>query len=82
MLSIDLPQDLEKRLTAIVQVNYHGNWSVALSSLLQLPEKSDWKAQLIDDVTAIRTEIDQQGGLNEKTITEAINHYRQSPVGA
>ena len=84
MLSIDLPQDLETRLAAVIQLHYQGNWSVAVSSWLQLQEQFDWKAQLLDDVTAIRTAIDQQGGITEQQIAEAISHYRQSrsPVGA
>jgi hypothetical protein len=82
MLSIDLPQDLEKRLEVVIQRNYQGNWAVAVSSWLQLQEQTGWKVQRLDEVTASGTANDLQE-LQEKRIAEVLKHSRQPchPVG-
>lgn len=77
MLSIDLPNDIEQRLANLVKVNYYDNWSVAFTNFLKLQEQYGWKTQLLDDVTAIRSEIQQAGGITEPTIEATIQHYRQ-----
>ena len=77
MLSINLPPVLEERLQSVVQASYHGDLQAAISAFLTLHEKYGWKEQLRRDVTTLRAEIQQKGGIKEKTIEDAVKRYRQ-----
>ena len=81
MLAINLRADIENNFRNVVQQNYNGNWQNAISSFLKLEEKYGWKEQLFDDVTMIRAEIRQKGGISSETIDEAIKKYRNSQGG-
>jgi len=76
MLAINLRADIENNFRNVVQQNYNGNWQNAISSFLKLQEKYGWKEQLLDDVTMIRAEVRQKGGISSETIDEAIKKYR------
>ena len=76
MLAINLRADIENNFRNVVQQNYNGNWQNAISSFLKLQEKYGWKEQLVDDVTMIRAEVRQKGGISSETIDEAIKKYR------
>lgn len=77
MLSIELPSDLEKKLTNVVQHSYNGNLQFAIISFLKLHEKYGWKEQLIQDVESIRLEVRRKGGIKSKEIDDAIRKYRK-----
>ncbi len=81
MLSINLRTDIESRFRDVVQERYNGNWQNAIVSFLKLHEKYGWKELLLEDITSIRTEVHQNGGISEETIEEAIKKYRNSIGG-
>jgi hypothetical protein len=77
MISVELPADIEQQFRDVVQKSYHGNIREAFASFLKLHNKYGWKEQLIDDVESIRTEVQKRGGINAKTINDAISKYRK-----
>ncbi len=77
MLSVELPESLEKNVKTMVQNQFHGNWQEAMTAFLRLHEKYGWKDQFAEDITTIRKEVRKQGGITEKAIDEAIVKYRK-----
>ena len=78
MLAIDLPEGLAKHFMDVVCTSYHGDIQAAVIAFLHLHEKYGWKEQLHADVTAIRAEVRQQGGISAATIEETIQRYRET----
>ena len=76
MITLDLPEDLEKHFWHVVRDNYHGNLQAAVVAFLQLHEKYGWKEQFVRDVEYIREEVRQKGGITEKNIEDAVRKYR------
>jgi len=78
MLSIELPTDIERNLSNVVQDYYNGNLQAAITSFLKLHKKYGWKERLINDVKSVRSEVRKEGGITAKEINDAIRHYRSS----
>lgn len=78
MLSINLPEDIEKHLGDVVQDSYNGNLQSAISSFLKLHEKYRWKEQLLEDVESIRSEVRKNGGIRSKEISNAIKIHKKN----
>jgi len=76
MITLDLPEDLEKHFWHVVLDNYHGDLQAAVIAFLQLHEKYGWKEQFARDVEAIREEVRRKGGIKEKDIEDAVRKYR------
>ena len=54
MITLDLPEDLEKPFWHVVRDNYHGDLQAAVIAFLQLHEKYGWKEQFVKDIKSIR----------------------------
>lgn len=80
MLSIDLPQKIEKQFKDVVRDSYQGNLKAAITSFLRMHKKYGWKEQLLEDVNSIRAEVKNRGGIKTKEIDRAIKKYRKSIV--
>ena len=78
MITLDLPEDLEKHFWHVVRDNYHGNLQAAVVAFLQLHEKYGWKEQFVRDVESIREEVRQKGGITEKDVEDVVRKYRES----
>ena len=76
MITLDLPEALEKHFWDIVQDDYHGDLQAAVAAFLDLHEKYSWKKQFVKDIKSIREEVQKQGGIKEKTIEDTIKRYR------
>jgi hypothetical protein len=76
MITLDLPEDLEKHFWHIVRDNYHGDLQAAVAAFLQLHEKYGWKEQFVRDVESIREEVRRTGGIKERMIEESVKRYR------
>ena len=76
MITLDLPETLEKHFWDVVQDGYHGDLQAAVAAFLDLHEKYGWKKQLVRDVKSIREEVQKQGGIKEKTVEGTIKRYR------
>lgn len=81
MISIELPPEKEKRFTDIVHESFDGDLQKAITSLMELHQKYGWKDRLLQDVKSVRTEVTRQGGINVKTVNNAIKRYRKSISG-
>jgi hypothetical protein len=77
MITLDLPEDLEKHFWHVVQDNYHGDLQAAVTAFLQLHEKYGWKEQFVRDVESIREEVRRKGGITENDIEDAVRKYRE-----
>lgn len=77
MLSVNLPESLEKHLWTVVQESYQGDLQAAIAAFLRLHEKYGWKEQLLKDVKSIQAEVRRQGGITEQTIEKAVKTYRK-----
>ena len=77
MITLDLPEDLEKHFWHVVRDNYHGDLQAAVAAFLQLHEKYGWKEQFVRDVESIREEVRRKGGITEKDIEDAVRKYRE-----
>ena len=78
MISIDLPETLEKRFWNVVRESYDGDPQTAMKAFLKLHEKYGWKEQLHEDVESLRAEMRRRGGIKEETIEEAVQKYRRN----
>ena len=78
ILSLELSKDVEQHFQEVIQKCYQGNIQVAIASLLKLHEKYAWKEQLRADVETIRTEVRKKGGIDSRTIDNAITRYRKA----
>jgi hypothetical protein len=76
MITLDLPEDLEKHFRDVVQDKYHGDLQAAVIAFLQFHEKYEWKEQFVRDVESIREEVRRKGGITEKVIQDAVRKYR------
>jgi len=80
MITLQLPEALEKHFWEVVQESYSGNLQAAVIAFLRLHDKYGWKKQFLEDVTSIRTEVKRQGGIKEKAIEDAIERHRQGSI--
>jgi hypothetical protein len=81
MISIDLPETLEKRFWNVVRESYDGDLQTAMQVFLRLHEKYGWKEQFLEDVESLRADMRRRGGIKEETIEDAVQKYR-SHLGA
>ena len=77
MITLDLPEVLEKHFWDVVRDSYHGDLQIAMAAFLRLHDKYGWKEQFLKDVKSIREEVRRKGGIKEKTIEDAIKRYRE-----
>jgi hypothetical protein len=77
MITLDLPETLEKYFWNVVRDNYNGDVQAAMSTLLNLHEKHGWKEQFVKDIQSVRAEVQRRGGIKEKTIEEGVKRYRE-----
>jgi hypothetical protein len=77
MITLDLPEDLEKHFWHVVRDNYRGDLQAAVAAFLRLHEKYGWKEQLVRDVESIREEVRRKGGITENDIEDAVRKYRE-----
>src|SRR5262245_37908757 len=78
MITLDLPETLEKHFWDVVRDSYHGDLQAAMAAFLELHDKYGWKEQFVRDVASIREEVRRQGGIKEKTIEDTIKRYRKT----
>ena len=78
MITLDLPESLEKHFWNVVQDSYHGDLQAAVTTFLKLHEKYGWKEQFAKDIQSIREEVQRKGGIKEKTIEDTIKRYRET----
>ena len=76
MITLDLPEDLEKHFWDIIRDKYHSDLQAAVIAFLKLHEKSGWKEQFEKDIKSIREEGHRIGGIKERAIEESIKRYR------
>ena len=77
MISIDLPDPLEKQFLAVITDCYGGDLQQAIVALLQLQKKYGWKEQLLSDVESVREEVRRTSGITAEEIDNAVKKYRQ-----
>ena len=77
MITLDLPEVLEKHFWDVVRDSYRGDLQIAMAAFLRLHDKYGWKEQFLKDVESIREEVCRKGGIKEKTIEDAIKRYRE-----
>ena len=77
MITLNLPETLEKHFWHVVLDNYHGDLQAAVIAFLQLHEKYGWKEQFVKDIQAIREEVHRTGGIKERAIEESVKRYRE-----
>jgi hypothetical protein len=77
MITLDLPEDLEKHFWHVVRDNYRGDLQAAVAAFLRLHEKYGWKEQFVRDVESIREEVRRKGGITENDIEDAVRKYRE-----
>ena len=63
MITLDLPETLEKHFWNIVRDSYHGDLQAAVTAFLKLHEKYEWKEQLVKDIKSVREEVHRTGGM-------------------
>ena len=80
MITLQLPEALEKHFWEVVQDSYSGDVQAAVIAFLRLHDKFGWKDQFLEDVTSIRTEVKRQGCIKEKVIEDAIERYRRGSI--
>ena len=51
MITLDLPETLEKHFWHIVRDSYHGDLQAAVTAFLKLHEKYGWKEQFVKDIS-------------------------------
>ena len=76
MITLQLPEALEKHFWEVVQESYSGNLQAAVIAFLRLHDKYGWKEQLRQDVQAVRREVRRRRGIKAKAIDTAIYKYR------
>ena len=76
MISIDLPETLEKRFWNVVRESYDGDPQTAMKAFLKLHEKYGRKEQFLEDVESLRAEMRRRGGIKEAMIEDAVQKYR------
>jgi undecaprenyl pyrophosphate synthase len=72
MITLDLPETLEKHLWNIVRDSYNGDLQAAVTAFLHLHAKYGWKEQFIRDIKSIREAVHRQGGIKERVIEESV----------
>jgi hypothetical protein len=77
MITLDLPEDLEKHFWNIVRDSYHGDLQAAVTAFLKLHEKYGWKEQFVKDIKSVREEVRRAGGIKERVIEENVKRYRE-----
>ena len=77
MITLNLPETLEKHFWHVVRGSYHGDVHAAVAALLNLHEKYGWKEQFVKDIQAIREEVHRTGGIKERAIEESVKRYRE-----
>jgi hypothetical protein len=77
MITLDLPETLEKHFWNIVRDSYHGDLQAAVIAFLKLHEKYGWKEQFVQDIRSVREEVHRTGGINERAIAEGVKRYRE-----
>ena len=78
MITLDLPETLEKHLWNIVRDSYNGDLQAAVTAFLKLHEKYGWKEQFVKDITSVREEVRRIGGIKEKAIEDTIKRHRET----
>ena len=78
MITIDLPEALEKHFWDVVRDSYHGDLQAAVVASLELREKHGWKEQFVRDVKSIREEVHRKESIQESTIEDATKKYRKA----
>jgi hypothetical protein len=76
MITLDLPETLEKHFWNIVRDSYQGDLRAAMTAFLELHEKYGWKEQFVKDIKSIREEVRRAGGIKERVIEEGVKTYR------
>jgi flavodoxin len=77
MITLDLPETLEKHFWDVVRDSYHGDLQTAMAAFLRLHDKYGWKEQFLKDVKSVREEVRRKGGIQEKTIEDVVKKYRE-----
>ena len=78
MITLDLPEPLEKHFWDIVRANYHGDLQAAMVAFLELHEKYGWKEQFVRDVESIREEVHRKGSIGDSDIKGSVKRYRNT----
>ena len=76
MITLDLPETLEKHFWHIVRDSYHGDLQAAMTAFVKLHEKYGWKEQFVKDIKSVREEVRHAGGIKERVIEEGVKRYR------
>ena len=77
MITLDLPETLEKHFWNIVRDRYNGDLQAAVTAFLKLHEKYAWKEQFVKDIKSVREEVRRAGGIKERAIEENVKRYRE-----
>ena len=77
MITLDLPETLEKYFWNVVRDSYHGDLQAAVTAFLKLHEKYGWKEQFVKDIQSVREEVQRKGGIKERAIEEGVKRYRE-----
>src|SRR5262245_26417528 len=77
MITLDLPEILEKHFWNVVRDSYNGDVQAAMTALLSLHERHGWKEQFVKDIQSVRAEVQRRGGIKAKTIEEGVKRYRE-----
>jgi hypothetical protein len=77
MITLDLPETLEKHFWNVVRDSYDGDVQAAVTAFLHLHAKYGWKEQFIKDIKSVREEVHRQGGIKERVIAESVKKYRE-----
>jgi hypothetical protein len=78
MITLDLPETLEKHFWNIVRDSYNGDLQSAVTAFLKLHEKYGWKEQFVKDIKSVREEVHRTGGIKEEAIEDAIKRHRET----
>jgi len=76
MITLDLPETLEKHFWNIVRDSYNGDLQAAVTAFLKSYEKYGWKEQFVKDIKSVREEVRHAGGIKERVIEEGVKRYR------
>jgi hypothetical protein len=76
MITLDLPETLEKHFWNIVRDSYNGDLQAAVTAFLKLHERYGWKEQFVKDIKSVREEVRRAGGIKERVIDESVKRYR------
>ena len=76
MITLDLPETLEKYFWNIVRDSYDGDLQAAVTAFLKLHAKYGWKEQFVKDIKSVRDEVRRAGCIKESMIEEGVKRYR------